>query len=141
MTTYRTPDVYVEEISIFPPSVAEVETAIPAFIGYTEKAIKNKADDLILKPTKIYSLKEYEQYYGYPEDDAITVTVNALGGGFTVGTFKEPTVDYLMYYSVKMFFDNGGGKCYIISVGTYQTKPAIGLEGDKSRLLNLIVFS
>ena len=35
MPTYRTPDVYIEEISVFPPSVAEVETAIPAFIGYT----------------------------------------------------------------------------------------------------------
>jgi uncharacterized protein len=38
MSTYKTPDVYVEEISVFPPSVAEVETAVPAFIGYTEKA-------------------------------------------------------------------------------------------------------
>ncbi len=37
-TTYKTPDVYVEEISVFPPSVAEVATAIPAFIGYTEAA-------------------------------------------------------------------------------------------------------
>ena len=35
---YKTPGVYVEEISLFPPSVAEVATAIPAFIGYTEKA-------------------------------------------------------------------------------------------------------
>ena len=36
-TTYKTPGVYVEEIVKFPPSVAQVETAIPAFIGYTEK--------------------------------------------------------------------------------------------------------
>ena len=33
MVTYRTPGVYVEEISTLPPSVAEVSTAIPAFIG------------------------------------------------------------------------------------------------------------
>jgi len=38
-TTYKTPGVYIEEIAKFPPSVAQVETAIPAFIGYTEKAI------------------------------------------------------------------------------------------------------
>jgi phage tail sheath protein FI len=131
MPTYRTPDVYVEEISVFPPSVAEVETAIPAFIGYTEKAMKNAANDLILKPTKIYSLKEYETYYGYPEDDDIAVTVvDSSAGGFAVSSFTEPTVKYLMYYSVKIFFDNGGGKCYIISVGTYQTTPAIDLAGD-----------
>ena len=36
---YKTPGVYVEEITTLPPSVAEVETAIPAFIGYTETGI------------------------------------------------------------------------------------------------------
>ena len=35
MATYKTPAVYVEEISTLPPSVAAVSTAIPAFLGYT----------------------------------------------------------------------------------------------------------
>lgn len=131
MPTYKTPDVYIEEISVFPPSVAEVETAIPAFIGYTEIARKNADNDLILKPTKIYSLKEYEFYYGHPEDDPIAITVSDDGvGGFTVGSVTEPNVSYLLYYSVKMFFDNGGGQCYTISVGTYQSTPAVDLLGD-----------
>ena len=34
MPTYYTPGVYVEEISTLPPSVAEVATAVPAFVGY-----------------------------------------------------------------------------------------------------------
>lgn len=133
MPTYKTPDVYVEEISVFPPSVAEVETAIPAFIGYTEIA-RNKTDnDLILKPTKIYSFKEYEQYYGLPEDDTIALTVIDDGnGGMKVTSFTEPTVKYLLAYSIKMFFDNGGGQCYIVSVGTYKSTPAIDLTGDSS---------
>jgi uncharacterized protein len=131
MATYKTPDVYVEEIAVFPPSVAEVETAIPAFIGYTEMARKNAANDLILKPTMIYSLKDYERFYGYPAEDAIALSVTDDGlGGFTVGPFTEPTVKYMMYYSVKMYFDNGGGKCYIISVGTYQAPPVVDLTGD-----------
>jgi phage tail sheath protein FI len=131
MPTYKTPDVYVEEISVFPPSVAEVETAIPAFIGYTEKASKKAPNDLILVPTKIFSLKEYEQYFGGPKDDTIAITVaDDPAGGFTVTAFSEPTVKYLLYYSVKLFFDNGGGRCYITSVGTYQGTPAIDLAGD-----------
>ncbi len=130
MPTYKTPDVYIEEIAVFPPSVAEVETAIPAFIGYTEKAMKNAANDLILKPIKIYSLKEYEQYYGYPKSDEIALTVmDNVAGGFVVSSFTEPTMQYLLYNSVKMFFDNGGGQCYIISVGTYQATPIIDLKG------------
>lgn len=136
MPTYRTPDVYVEEISLFPPSVAEVETAIPAFIGYTEKARLKADNDLILVPTKIYSLKQYEQYFGGPAgDDPITMTITddlTAPSGFTVVDFEEPTLNYLLYYSVKLFFDNGGGKCYITSVGLYQAPgdAVIDLAGD-----------
>lgn len=54
---YKTPGVYVEEIAKFPPSVAQVETAIPAFIGYTEKGPKNE-------PTRISSMLEYETFLG-----------------------------------------------------------------------------
>ena len=124
MPTYKTPDVYVEEISVFPPSVAEVETAIPAFIGYTERAASTSGN-LAGKPTKIYSLKEYESYYGLPEDDPITVAVDANTGAVTV---TPPTVSYLLYYSVKMFFDNGGGKCYIVSVGGYEAQADIDAD-------------
>jgi phage tail sheath protein FI len=38
MNDYKTPGVYIEEIPKLPPSIASVETAIPAFTGYTEKA-------------------------------------------------------------------------------------------------------
>ena len=136
MATYRTPDVYIEEISVFPPSVAEVETAIPAFIGYTEIAKKKADNDLLLKPTKIFSFKEYENYYGNPKDDAIALSVEDDGaGGFTVSSFTEPTVQYLLYYSVKMFFDNGGGQCYIISIGDYSS--AI-VQGDFTDALDVL---
>lgn len=138
MPTYRTPDVYVEEISVFPPSVAEVETAIPAFIGYTETAILKAAGDLTLVPTKIYSLKEYEQYFGGPNADAIALTVADDGlGGFNTTAFTEPTLKYLLYFSVKLFFDNGGGQCYIISAGAYQSPVSINLADLQSGLTKL----
>lgn len=131
MATYRTPDVYIEEISVFPPSVAEVETAVPAFIGYTHSARKTTANDLILKPTKIRSLKEYEQYYGGAnvEDIAISVTSNS-DGSFSVASFTEPSISYLLYESLQLFFANGGGQCYIVSVGLHQATPVIDLSGD-----------
>ena len=139
MPTYKTPDVYVEEISLFPPSVAEVETAIPAFIGYTDTATMTSPNDLILVPTEIFSLPEFEQYYGKPQAEAIAISVAddaTTAGGFTTTAFTVSTVSddplpaYLLYYAVKMFFDNGGGKCYITSVGLYQSPAVIGLTGD-----------
>ena len=118
MPTYRTPDVYVEEISVFPPSVAEVETAIPAFIGYTERARKTADGDLANRPTKIYNFAEFELYFGMPDTPDIGVTLTTDATGF-VSTVAAPAITYLLYYAVKMFFDNGGGKCYIVSVGVY----------------------
>jgi phage tail sheath protein FI len=124
-TTYKTPGVYVEEIVKFPPSVAQVETAIPAFIGYTEKATNKINGDLKLKPTRITSLLEYERFFGFAKPETtISVTINDVSGdsGDTRSiivdqpTSKQP---FLMYYSMQLFFANGGGPCYIVSVGRY----------------------
>lgn len=38
MGEYKTPGVYIKEKNAFGNSVVEAETAIPAFIGLTEKA-------------------------------------------------------------------------------------------------------
>jgi len=57
---YKNPEVYVEETSNLPPSINAVETAIPAFIGYTQKAQKHQVGDLAFVPTRITSLAEYE---------------------------------------------------------------------------------
>lgn len=120
-STYKTPGVYVEEISTLPASVAPVATAIPAFIGYTEKANKQGAD-ITGVPTRIKSMPEYVQYFGGPElETGISVTVTTTGTNTTVFANDPNTPSrYHMYYSLKMYFDNGGGPCYITSVGDYE---------------------
>jgi hypothetical protein len=123
--TYKTPGVYVEEISLLPPSIAEVETAIPAFIGYTEKAKKNN-QSLLSVPTRITSLLEYKEYFG-GADLETGITVNITDTYDTSGNLSraievpEPATksNFLMYYAMQMYFANGGGPCYIISVGDY----------------------
>ncbi|NEO90986.1 MAG: phage tail sheath family protein [Moorea sp. SIO3G5] len=112
---YKTPNVYVEEISTFPPSVAEVSTAIPAFIGYTEKT--GIGDQLINKPTRINSLLDYETLFGNAYASEFSVTESAG----VIAPISPPTLKYLMYYALRMYFDNGGGSCYIVSVGEYST--------------------
>ncbi|NOZ26267.1 MAG: phage tail protein [Nitrospirae bacterium] len=121
MATYKTPDVYVEEISLFPPSVAEVETAVPAFIGYTEKAEEFGPDDLRNVPTKVTSLLEYEALFG----GAPPVTVNSVViDENNVLSSQDIDSNFYMYDSLRLFFKNGGGKCYIISIGSYDDTPA-----------------
>jgi phage tail sheath protein FI len=123
--SYKTPGVYVEEISTLPPTVAQVETAIAAFIGYTEKAVR-KADSLSEIPTRISSLLEYEELFGGPRSETgieatLRQTMDArdnVTDESVVVTNSEPS-KYILYYSLQVFFANGGGPCYIVSVGTY----------------------
>jgi uncharacterized protein len=127
-TTYKTPGVYVEEIPKLPPSVAQVETAIPAFIGYTEKAERG-GESLTGKPIRINSLIEFVQYYGGDISPAsITVKVDTANNHAVTEVTMLNTQRYFMYDSMRLFFDNGGGDCYIVSVGKFGMAPAAGDE-------------
>src|SRR3954467_505499 len=74
MMTYQTPGVYVEEIPSLPPSVAEVSTAIPAFIGCTERAASG------VPVARINTLLEYEQLFGGPPVQSFKITTTAAAG-------------------------------------------------------------
>jgi hypothetical protein len=139
-TVYKTPGVYVEEISTFPPSVAQVETAVPAFIGYTQKAEKN-GEDLTLKPLRISSMLEYRKYFGDAQlEESIEVSIHeTVKGGNVIDSsvtadFADPKKKskHIMNYALELFYDNQGGPCYIVSVGAY--KANIGDPLDDAEL-------
>ncbi len=115
-STYKTPGVYVREVSKFPPSVAQVETAIPAFIGYTQKAKKTNNDDLLNKPTRITSVLDFVTLFGGAPD----VTINSINLGPNNEVLGVDVSErYYLYEAIRMFYANGGGPCYIVSVGKY----------------------
>ncbi|HKJ68172.1 MAG TPA: phage tail sheath C-terminal domain-containing protein [bacterium] len=110
----KTPGVHVEEISVFPPSVAQVATAIPAFVGYTAKAQEMEPDDLLYEPTRITSLLEYRQYFG----GAPPLQVNSVDLDENNAVLKTSVASgFYMYDSLRIFFQNGGGECYIVPIG------------------------
>lgn len=108
---YATPGVYIEEKSAFSNSVVAVATAVPAFIGYTEKARAGKRD-LTNTPVRITSLVEFINYFGGAPKSTFTVSAN---GELTV----DAASNYILYRSMQLFFANGGGTAYIVSVGGY----------------------
>jgi len=126
MPTYKTPGVYTEEISKFPPSVAEVATAVPAFIGYTERA-ERFGQNLTNIPTRIKSLLEYRQIFGggfvVPNFDVVLDPAN----GYAVSSVS-PSKRFYMDEAIRLYFDNGGGACYIVSVGSHTANVALGDE-------------
>ena len=96
LANLKTPGVYIDEVPKFPPSVAQVETAIPAFIGYTRLTTLN-GESLINKPVRITSLVEYEAIYG-ARLETFTAAVNTVTGVNVVATPPAaPTALYRMY--------------------------------------------
>lgn len=108
---YATPGVYIEEKSAFSNSVVAVATAVPAFIGYTEKAKAGKRD-LTNTPVRITSLVEFINYFGGAPKSTFTVSANGE-------LSADAASNYILYRSIQLFFANGGGVAYIVSVGGY----------------------
>ncbi|MEX2566050.1 MAG: phage tail sheath C-terminal domain-containing protein [Cyclobacteriaceae bacterium] len=132
MAKYKTPGVYVEEISTLPASVAPVATAIPAFVGYTALHPTDK-------PVRITSLLEYREKFGVSRAEmfGITLTENATDPAITdiaIANPAEGLSNYILYYQLQMFFNNGGGPCYIVSVDAYQEDNSF----DKTKILTAI---
>jgi uncharacterized protein len=127
-SSYKTPGVYVEEISKLPPSVAEVDTAIPAFVGYTEKAKRYVDNDLLKVPTRVKSLLDYEMYFGKgPSYTGIHLQLTAQNIPDVEKTSILGSI-YNLYESMRLFFDNGGGVCYVCSAGLYSAGDSVALR-------------
>ena len=162
MATYKnrtTPGVYITELDAFPRSVVGVATAVPAFIGYTEKAELN-GKPIFFTPVKISSLADFEQLFGgayhaiYNIEQVPVLSSSKDNYDFAcerlVGSPPEPVLTYYeysrvdtalspptataldsdpnavatlakfnLYNGLRLFYANGGGTCYIVSVGTY----------------------
>jgi uncharacterized protein len=121
MPTYKTPGVYIEEISTLPPSVAEVATAVPAFIGYTETGPADTAEPVI---ARVATMLEVETAFGGPQLVGFTVTEAADPAVPPAVALVKPTNPFSLYYALSHYFRNGGGPCYVVSVGTYSSAPS-----------------
>ena len=126
--TLATPGVYIEEKSSFGSSVVPVQTAIPAFVGYTEKASRG-SKDLTNIPTKISSLGQYEELFGGAPATKFNIeTSDDFITGFQL-SFVENT-RFLMHNALRFFYANGGGDCYIVSVGNFDENIDAGKLND-----------
>jgi phage tail sheath protein FI len=73
-------------------------------------------------PTRITSLIEYERFFGGAKPETtidVTVTDDTEGNQSIVVTQPKSKEPFIMYYCMQLYFANGGGPCYITSVGDY----------------------
>ncbi len=111
MPEYLSPGVYVEERDLGPKPIEAVGTAMPIFVGFTEKAQVAKTidgeiivDEVLGKPQLITSWTQYAEIFG----------------GFVSGAYLP--------ISVYGYFLNGGSRCYVTSVRTIPKARAVLLN-------------
>jgi len=134
----KTPGVYINEINGFPNSVVAVATAVPAFIGYTPQAVY-EGKSYTNVPWKVSTFAEFEAIYCFPDPAAPADSAKQYSPQYYLVPQKsqpadedymvidntyyaivpDPATIYYLYNCVKMFFQNGGGEAYIVSVGSY----------------------
>lgn len=138
LSNIKTPGVYINEINGFGNSVVPVATAVPAFIGYTPQAIY-EGKSYTNVPTKITSFSEFQAIFMLPNPAAPADPVKQYSPQYYLvaeksqpekgdymqidGTYyaivPDPNTIYYLYNSIRLFYENGGGDAYIVSVGSY----------------------
>jgi Bacteriophage tail sheath protein len=91
METVRPPGVYREEILF--ETTAEMQTGVPAFLGFTRRTGAEPRKPVNTGRTGMLTLwPQFEQYFGLP------------------------LVNSYLAYAVRGFFENGGSRCYVVSL-------------------------
>jgi hypothetical protein len=139
----------------FAPSIVGVATAVPIFVGYTETAKDPSGRAAYDRAMPVASMADYAAYFGgappvngivelQPAAAAGTADFDAEssnGNGVTTGAYAVyPTPDRIgglagsgrfnLHAAMGLFFANGGGNCFVISVGNYWGSEAVAASGD-----------
>ncbi len=130
--TLTVPGVYIEERNALAMSIHSGETAVPVFIGHFNN--KDGTPYVDASCIQIASWLEFTSRFGPSDSVSITLEKNATpdtaNGPYTL---KESAIEkpYLGFHSVRLYFENGGGPCYILPLAT---RDALSLAALASKI-------
>ncbi|MDT0228783.1 phage tail sheath subtilisin-like domain-containing protein [Serratia marcescens] len=101
---YAVPGVYVTEFNGPSISIQNGETAIPVFLGFFTPKPPHETPATLMC-VRVESWLDFTQQFG-PSDH---ITVDA-----TAKTIH--TTSYMGAHSVRLYFENGGGPCYVLNI-------------------------
>lgn len=94
---YFAPGVYVEEVDRGSRPIEGVSLSVAGFVGFTEDV---RGDAELFKPILITNWSQYLEYFSKPGSDGYT------------------DFDAYLPFAVNGWFMNGGGRCWVTSIGT-----------------------
>lgn len=120
MPEYLSPGVYVEEVDRGPKPIEGVGTAMPVFVGFSEKAeLSQLIDGEVITTSILGQAQLVTNWTQYLESF----------GGFVDGAYLP--------HAVYGYFMNGGSRCYVMSVKTIPRAqaPLLGSDGKPHLLV------
>ncbi len=126
---YYAPGVYVEEVDRGSRAITGVNLSIAGFIGFTEDV---RGDAELFQAMMITNWSQYLEYFAKPGSDGFTAWEIAASENSEEeqessdssqegNQQKGPKVgSYYPYlpFAVRGWFENGGGRCWVTSIGT-----------------------
>jgi hypothetical protein len=106
---YFAPGVYIEEVDRGSRPIEGISLSIAGFIGFTEDV---RGDAELFKPIMITTFEQYLEYFGKPNSDGFTEYIKVAEDG------SEQTYYPYLPFAVQGWFVNGGGRCWVTSIGT-----------------------
>jgi uncharacterized protein len=116
-------------------SVAQVETAIPVFIGFTEKA-ETKGDFAPFRPVKFSNVKDYEKVFGNEAPLQIEIAVHETNDhelDVSISAIKPSP--FQLHQQLQHYCANSNRPFFIVSLGTYADFREGSLANDINRAL------
>jgi hypothetical protein len=117
-----TPGIYIEEIPSGNPPIEAVGTSTPALLG-----IAPLASARLNEAVAIDSWSQFQKFYIFGEDKY----ADAIANGTAPSVSTTPLAQ-----AVKGFFENGGGRCYVLNLGP--TGSIQGTGGARRQGIDLI---
>ena len=59
--------------------------------------------------------------------------------GGTISILPDPSTIYYLYNSIRLFYENGGGDAYIVSIGSYGMPIGKALSAPGKQIVNVNV--
>jgi uncharacterized protein len=111
---YHAPGVYIEEMPAGSRPIQGVSTAVAAFLGITEKCLPDKEQrSMIGRPHQVTNWDQFTEQFG----------------GYVDGA--------MLPYAVRGFFDEGGSRCYVMSLATAEVLTAGSGGGTRRPMIEL----
>lgn len=126
MPAYSYPGVYAEESNLPLLSIPSGATAVPVFMGKFAAVAGTTLP--VGQCIEVASWFDFTQQFATPAAGTLAVTAveSSDPPAWTLGAFTStPDLNWL---SVRLYFDNGGGRCYILPLGEpadYSAVPSI----------------